>query len=120
MLRVSAGEANLEVDVAMVNGQTSDVSVSALAFANELVQFATALVSGSDAELGVSRQALLDVAGPEVLVDAAAVAGNFQRMVRIADAMGIPVDSVDNEMSNQIREELSLYQFKSAENSVIR
>ena len=39
-----------------------------------------------------ARQALFDEAGNDVVVDAAAVAGNFQRMVRIADATGIPVD----------------------------
>jgi hypothetical protein len=39
-------------------------------------------------------------------------------MVRIADSMGIPVDQLtENEMSDQIRNELDLYRFKSAENS---
>ncbi len=61
---------------------------------------------------------MLDVAGETVLVDAAGVAANFQRMVRIADSMGIPVDQLtENEMSDQIRNELDLYRFKSAENS---
>jgi len=68
--------------------------------------------------LAKARESLLDVAGETVLVDAAGVAANFQRMVRIADSMGIPVDQLtENEMSDQIRNELDLYRFKSAENS---
>ena len=53
--------------------------------------FATALASRDEAALASARDRLNEVAGPEVLVDAAGIAGNFQRMVRIADSIGIPV-----------------------------
>ena len=81
------------------------------------MQFAETLASRNEPELAIARSQLLSVAGPEVLVDAAGVAANFQRMVRIADAMGIPVDTMDSELSNKVRLDLDLYRFASAENS---
>ncbi len=51
------------------------------------------------------------------MVDAAAVAANFQRMVRIADSMGIPLDEEDIEPCAGVRQELDLGRFASAENT---
>lgn len=115
MLRVSANVTETDIDLDMINGKDSDESD--IEFGSELMRFAECVAGGSESELAAARSALLETAGPAVLVDAAGVAGNFQRMVRIADAMGIPVDTVDNELSNEIRENLDLYRFKSAENS---
>ena len=42
------------------------------------------------------------------LVDAAAVVGNFERMVRIADGTGIPLDKPVAMVSADMREELGL------------
>ena len=67
--------------------------------------------------LPLARQALLDAAGPGVLVDAAGVAANFQRMVRIADSIGIPYDNTASDLSQQIREDLDLGSFASARHS---
>ena len=50
----------------------------------------------------------------------AAVAGNFQRMVRIADCIGIPFDESRMEMTAGVREELKLNEFQSAENTFKR
>jgi hypothetical protein len=118
MLRVSANKTETEIDVGMVIGQSG--GNSELEFGEELMRFAGALASGNEAQLDDSRAELLDIAGPTVLVDAAGVAANFQRMVRIADAMGIPVDTNDNEMSNQLRADLGLHEFRSAENSTTK
>ena len=110
-------------DLNMVNGVVNDVpgGTSDIEFGLELMQFAESLArsftGGDESKLDQARQALLEIAGPDVLVDAAGVAGNFQRMVRIADSMGIPVDSMENEMSNEIRGDLDLYRFTSANNS---
>jgi hypothetical protein len=52
-----------------------------------------------------------------VVVDAAGVAANFQRMVRIADSVGIPVDDMESEFGKETRAELSLEKFHSAQNS---
>ena len=49
------------------------------------------------------------------LVDAAAVIGNFQRMVRIADGTGIPLDKPVAMISADVRDELKLNEFGSAD-----
>ena len=46
-----------------------------------------------------------------------AVAANFQRMVRIADSMGIPIDEKNVEVGAGIRQDLGLSRFASAENT---
>ena len=116
MLRVSARIANSEIDIHMINGESSGNSTG-IQFGEELMHFAEALSSGDEGRLTTARTRLLDIAGPGVLVDTAGVAANFQRMVRIADAMGIPVDTVDSDLSNEVRRELDLYRFESAANS---
>ena len=115
MLRVSANATERDLDLGMING--AEPEVSTIEHGVELMNFAAAVAGSNEAELEGARAKLLDAAGPEVLVDAAGVAGNFQRMVRIADAMGIPVDPLANELSNEIREDLDLYRFQTAENS---
>ena len=55
--------------------------------------------------------------GPDALVDAAAVVGNFQRMVRIADGTGIPVDKQMNVLTAGLREDLGIDRFASRANT---
>jgi hypothetical protein len=61
---------------------------------------------------------LLDSAGTAILVDAAGVAANLQRIVRIADAMRIPVDDMASDLSQTVRSELELTRFVSSKNSL--
>jgi len=110
MLRVSANKTESDIDINMIMGSEEE-SHSDIQYAHELMQFAGSLASRDESALEVARDELLSQAGPRVLVDAAGVAANFQRMVRIADAAGIPVDSNDNEISNQVRSDLNLYKF---------
>jgi hypothetical protein len=79
-----------------------------------LVVFAEAMVSDNEDALMRSRQRILRELGPEALVDAAAVVSNFERMVRIADSTGIPLDSFLDETTVEIRAELNLARFASA------
>ena len=113
MLRWSADLSDTDVDISLVNGDTSEQSD--VAFANELMQFAQAVASRDENSLLEARNRLLEVAGPEVVVDAAAIAGNFQRMVRIADSIGIPIDQSRLPLMNEAAETLNLRRFKSAE-----
>jgi hypothetical protein len=78
-----------------------------------LTTFADAAVKGDSAELTTARDALREAAGSSLLVDAAAVVGNFERMVRIADGTGIPLDGIVVALSNDFREELGLEEFES-------
>jgi hypothetical protein len=73
-----------------------------------LAAFAEAAVAGGAAELATARDALRAAAGSAALVDAAAVVGNFQRMVRIADGAGIEVDGAMRTLSEDFRQELGL------------
>ena len=79
----------------------------------KLTAFADAAVAGDAATLATARDALRDAAGSAALVDAAGVIGNFQRMVRIADGTGIPLDGMVLTMSDDVREDLGLESFQS-------
>jgi hypothetical protein len=81
---------------------------SGIPFGDELSAFAEALVVGSDQELDKKRQSVVDAMGAEAMVDAAGVASNFERMVRIADATGIPLGGGLEEFSSEVRLELGL------------
>ncbi|MDE0952425.1 MAG: hypothetical protein OSA45_14230 [Halioglobus sp.] len=113
MLSLSADIAQQDVDLQIINGQGNDD----ILHGHELMQFAEAVARRDNTALQTSRNALLEAAGSQVLVDAAAVAGNFQRMVRIADATGIPVDGLMNALSGSITEELDLHRFASAQHT---
>jgi hypothetical protein len=78
-----------------------------------LTTFASAAVAGDVAELAAARVALRDAAGSGALVDAAAVVGNFQRMVRIADGTGIPLDGVTLALTSGLREDLGVEEYSS-------
>lgn len=79
-----------------------------------LTAFAEALVQGDEAALAEARGRVLQALGPAGLVDAAAVASNFERMVRIADATGIPLDTPMAALTADLRDRLGLDRFASA------
>ena len=116
MLRVSAMHSETEVDLQSVNGDPDGAAVG-IEFGPELMRFAESVASRDEA-LERYRRELLEAAGPAVLVDAAGVAANFQRMTRIADAVGIPVDDMSLEMGQQVRQELGIERFATARNSL--
>lgn len=116
MLRVSTQNSGNEVDLSAVNGD-ADSAARGVAYGAELIQFAEGVAFRDEERLTELRRKILSVAGEGVLVDAAAVAANFQRMIRIADAIGIPADHVDSDMSREIRGTLGLSSFASAANT---
>jgi hypothetical protein len=83
----------------------------------ELVALAEAVVRGGDTELADARRAALAALGEEGFVAASAVAANFERMDRIADATGIPLDAPLDAISVGLRAELGLDAFASAANT---
>lgn len=116
MLSMSADLTNSDVDLQMINGDET-ATAGGVEFARELMKFAEAVASRDEPALAQAREALLQAAGNDVLVDAAGVAANFQRMVRIADATGIPLDERNLVLGTNIRESLDLGRFGSAGNS---
>ena len=83
----------------------------------ELVALAEAVVRGDEAALAEARSQALAALGPESFVAAAAVASNFERMVRIADATGIPLDAPLAAMTADLRAELGIDGFGSSANT---
>ena len=78
-----------------------------------LLDFASAAVGGDDAELDRSREALRSEMGDAGVADAAAVASNFERMVRIADAIGIELGDWMESFTEGVRTDLALERLRS-------
>ena len=116
MLSLSADITESDVDLRMINGEAS-ASPGDIVHGKLLLDFVEAFVSRDEQALALARKALLQGAGPDVVVDAAGVAANFQRMVRIADSTGIPLDERNAVLSHGVVKELGLERFKSAENT---
>ena len=117
MLRVSAMTTETEVDLQGVNGDAASAALG-IEYGAELMSFAESLAQRDESGLARSRTALRQAAGDKVLVDAAGVAANFQRMVRIADSIGIPFDNMQSDFANSIQTELNLARFASAQHSL--
>jgi len=101
---------------AVVEG-TKAASESGVAHAEALLAFAEALVGDDETALGAARDRIRREMSDAALVDAAGVASNFERMVRIADSTGIPVDTPMAVLSADLREDLNLSRFHSAQNT---
>ena len=95
----------------------SCTEIKGIANSRELLQLANACMGAGDVALESARQALVDKMGPAAMIDTVGVISNFQRMVRIADATGIPADGPMQEMSGDLREQLGINQYVSAANS---
>lgn len=83
--------------------------------AEALVAFVEAALGEDEALITRTRDRVRDQLGSAALVDAAGVIGNFERMVRIADGTGIPLDSFVNVGTEAIRDELGIDGFAAAE-----
>jgi len=84
-----------------------------------LIDFVEAVVAdtfdaASSEQIAQTRLAVAEALGNEAAVDAAAVIANFQRMVRIADSTGIPLDEPVAMMTQNIREELGINSYTAA------
>lgn len=86
MLSWSSNQSDAEVDLRAI-GAEGDTLVP---LGGQLVRFATAAADArADAtELDAARADLVAVGGRDVMIDAAAVAANFQMMTRLADGTG--------------------------------
>jgi hypothetical protein len=92
--------------------------VSGLKNSGILIQYADVFMARDAAQLADVSQALEKQMGAKALVDAAGVASNFQRMVRIADATGIPADPGTFDEKVDLIEQLGLEQYESAKNTL--
>ncbi len=83
----------------------------------ELRNFADAILMQPAEEIVRTRKQLVEKLGEPAMIDAAAVVGNYQRMVRIADSTGIPLDEPVLMISQSIREDLGINNFNASANS---
>ncbi len=88
--------------------------VTGVASGAELIAYADAVVARSP-DVAQSRDAVQKSMGDAAVVDAAAVIANFQRMVRIADGIGIPLGEELDLRSADLRQEIGINEFASAE-----
>lgn len=116
LLRASGAQTEDAFNLQVIT-QGTTATPSGVPHGETLLAFAEAVVGEDEAVLAHARQRVLDELGPATLVDAAAIAANFERMVRIADSTGIPLDTVVYEKTKEEREALQLEQFGSAANT---
>jgi len=86
-------------------------------FGIELRDFADAVLMQSSEQIEIKRNKLVESLNEAAMIDAAAVIGNFQRMVRISDSTGIPLDEPVVMMSQSIREDLGINDFNASANT---
>jgi hypothetical protein len=116
LLRASSAVTNATVNLQVIADGTT-ATPSGVPHGETLLAFAEAVVGEDEVVLAHARHRVLDELGPAALVDAAAIAANFERMVRIADSTGIPLDTVVHERTKDERAALRLDQFGSAANT---
>ena len=90
MLSWSSRETNERIDLTAVAEGRAGVG---LEHGDLLLRFATACVGDDDAELDAARVALVAATDEAFMVDAAAVAANFEMMTRLADGTGAAMPS---------------------------
>lgn len=117
LLRASGEVEGGAVDVRAITGGEALADETGVPHASLLVAFADALLARDEAALERLRGELIAALGEAGLRETASVASNFQRMVRIADATGIPQDAPVRAMGADLIDELDLRSFASAENT---
>ena len=115
LLRASGEHQGIDYDLRAISktGFESGVEHGAL-----LIEFANAVMTPGTERLDAARAAVLGALGPKALVECAAVAANFNQMVRIADSTGIPIDAPALGMTAATRETLDIDHFHSARNTL--
>ena len=116
MLSLSAKTTETAIDLQMVNGSSAG-DAQGVPYADELASFAEAIAQRDTAKIECTRNHLAEVAGDVVMVDAAAVAANFQRMTRIADATGIPLDKPLVMATASLAADLGINGYTTAQNT---
>ena len=115
MLRESSKRSG-SLDSLNLQGAVGPEADSGVPHGGLLTAFAEAAVRRTDALPGLRERVVVEL-GPQELVDAAGVVANFQRMVRIADGCGIPLDEFTRDATDDVREDLGLHEFASAANT---
>ncbi len=95
-----------------LNGTISNAVDSGVEHGEVLLRYSDAAV-GRAANLAEAREAVNAAMGPDAVVDCAATIANFQRMVRIADGCGIPLDAGSRRVMEEWQDDLGIDGFRS-------
>jgi alkylhydroperoxidase family enzyme len=119
LLRASSkhtGEA-VSLAAAMTGSSTGDGGVPN---GRLLMAFAEAVIAGDASAIAAARADLLAAIGPAGLVDAAAVAGLFNAIDRVADATGTPLEDWKSQTTEDFRREIGIDGFAAAKEALDR
>src|SRR5262249_15954848 len=86
----------------------------------ELMTFAEAVLGDDTRALDAARRSLLRTLGPAALVDAAAVAGLFNAIDRVADATGTPLEDWKAEATSDVRSTIGIDDFIDRKQAIDR
>lgn len=103
MLRESAIAFGYGLNVFAITNPAIDAGIPG---SSAILHFVDAVYSGTGAD--AARTSVRDELGPEALVDAAGVYGNFEMMNRVAEGTGIPVPGAAIERQADLVETLGL------------
>src|SRR5262249_5154124 len=108
--RASSEHHGIEINLSALTNHAA-ATTSGVEHGSLLIAFAEAMVGDNDTTLTHTRHAVIEALSPEAMVDAAGVASNFERLVRIADATGIELDERMATLSQETRDALHLERF---------
>lgn len=108
MLRESSIAFGYDLDFRAIADDTVDSGVPGGA---ALLSFVDSAMTGAPSDRRAAAEAIVEDLGPESLVDAASVFGNFQMMNRVAEGTGIPVPGAAIEREAHMVETLGLNSF---------
>jgi hypothetical protein len=117
LLRASAKHTGETFDLSVVMTGTGDGGIGR---GQELMTFAEAALGDDACNLAEARRSLLAALGPAALVDAAAVAGLFNAIDRVADATGTPLEDWKAEASSDFRSAIGIDDFMSRKEAIDR
>jgi len=115
MLRESSKLEGNKVDLKVLTAESE--GGAGVPAGKELISFAEAAYGSDKQAIATARSQLAEAIGEAAMIDSAGVIANFQRMVRVADGTGIPLDTPVAMVTAGIREELGINKFGSAGNT---
>lgn len=116
LLRASSEHIGQTVDLAATVGRGA--GGGGIAHGEALVRFAEAVTRARD-DVDAARSALRQAVGDDGFLEAAAIVGIFNGLVRTADLSGIPLDDGTLHGSTDFRDSLGLNVFSGSQNSDI-
>ncbi len=112
LLRASGEYSGDDYDLSAVLGDSG--KDTGIPHADVLIRLAETAIGHDEAATASARAAVIDQMGAAALVDAAAVAANFNAIDRIADSIGIPLEADKAATSADFRAELGIDGFGRA------